>query len=105
MGLVEAFKLSDFWIEILGDSGFATGSTSVDCCDFPHPTNNTTAIVVKRRRFISLQLSGGGVGWFSCVELLILHSSYRRTFGGAKRFQYDGVLWHNPGAFAPSHHL
>jgi len=28
-----------------------------DCCDSPHPTTSTAAVVVRRRCFISLQLS------------------------------------------------
>jgi len=43
----------------------AFGALAVVCCDSPHPTSTTAAIVVSRRCLISLQLS-------------ILHSSCRR---------------------------
>jgi len=34
----------------------AFGALAVDCCDSPHPTSTTAAIVVIRRCFIWLQL-------------------------------------------------
>jgi hypothetical protein len=50
----------------VGSSGFAASATGsagsvsaggTDCCDSPHPTSTTAAIVVIRRCFISLLLS------------------------------------------------
>ena len=35
----------------VSDSGFASG-VEADCCDSPHPTSNTDAIVTSRRCFI-----------------------------------------------------
>jgi hypothetical protein len=46
----------------VGGSGFATSATGsagcvsgvgADCCDSPHPTSTTAAIVVRRRCFIA----------------------------------------------------
>jgi hypothetical protein len=64
----------------VGSSGVAASATVstgcasagvADCCDSPHPTRSTAAIVVSRRCFIGLRRSSGGVGWFSCLQLQV----------------------------------
>ena len=53
-------------------TGFASGA-GADCCDSPHPTTSTAAIVVSRRCFICLLRSSGGVGWFSFLLFPCIH--------------------------------
>ena len=53
--------------------GFASDEVAV-CCDSPHPTRNTAAIVVSRRCFISQRLS-------------ILYPSWLRVCGGGWRLR------------------
>ena len=62
--------------------GYESGAGGVDCCDSPHPTSTTAAIVVSRRCFIYLQLS-------------ILYPSCRRVCGGGLRFRYVSKGWPN----------
>ena len=59
----------------VGGSGFASGA-GADCCDSPHPTSTTAAIVVSRRCFIFIQLS-------------ILHPACRRVCGEGRRVRFS----------------
>ena len=49
-----------------GSAGFVSGA-GADCCDSPHPTSTTAAIVVSRRCFICKLRSSGGAGWLSLL--------------------------------------
>jgi len=59
-----------------GSARGVSGEGTDCCCDLPHPTSTTAAIVVISMCFI-------------CFQLPILHPSCRRVCGGGRRFRYD----------------